>query len=350
MQTANALTRIPSLDGLRAVSILLVIFSHISQTYHWSQSVPFIWRLTPGATGVSVFFVISGYLISSLLLREQAATGRISLRDFYLRRVFRIVPAYLVYIGVIALLAQAGVVTAEAQDFVAALLYVTNYVQAHWVLLHTWSLSVEEQFYLLFPLLLLASTRRLLVMVLGATLCLSIAARLLNQVWGIWPVDAMYSFEGRADQLAFGSLCALFQQHAPMVRQRALANIAVPVGALLVCIAMALPVGHTRTVLLNTLIGLATALAIHGCTLRPGNGLARLLGCWPLRALGLISYSLYLWQQVWMTRELELPLSLALVGTLLCGTASFWLVERPFLQLRRRLQSATEKSAIALKQ
>ena len=100
---------LPAVDGLRAVSILLVIFSHVLQTYHWSQTVPFVWRLAPGATGVSVFFVISGYLITTLLLREQALKQRISLKGFYVRRFFCIVPAYLAYLLTVALLTFAGV-------------------------------------------------------------------------------------------------------------------------------------------------------------------------------------------------------------------------------------------------
>ena len=84
------------------------------QTYHWAQTVPFVWRLNPGATGVSVFFVISGYLITTLLLREQVQNQRISLKGFYVRRLFRIVPAYLVFLAVVALLTLGGVPVCRA--------------------------------------------------------------------------------------------------------------------------------------------------------------------------------------------------------------------------------------------
>ena len=192
----------------------MVVFSHVLQTYHWTQEVLFVWRLHPGATGVSLFFVISGYLITTLLLRERANHGRIGLRGFYFRRFFRIVPAYLAYVGTVALLALAGLTNVPWADFVRALLYLTNYVEADWLLLHTWSLSVEEQFYLLFPLLLIFTSRQWVVRILLITLGVSVAARGLNQLWGLWPINATYSFEGRADQLAFGCLCALFQQGA----------------------------------------------------------------------------------------------------------------------------------------
>lgn len=330
--------RIPGLDGLRAVSILLVIFSHVLQTYHWSQSVPFVWRLNPGATGVSVFFVISGYLITTLLLRERTTSGHISLKSFYLRRFFRIVPAYLVYLAAIVLLAANGVVHVAWSDFGAALLYVTNYTQVNWLLLHTWSLSVEEQFYLLFPLLLVFAKRPTLLAVLTGTLGLSVLARLLNQVWGIWPVDATYSFEGRADQLAFGCLCAVFQQQAPTQLKVQLSRVALPVSALLLCLALALPIGHARTLLFNTLIGLAVTLLIYACTTQPAHWLTRLLNMRPLRAIGVISYSLYLWQQLWFAPELHFSLPVALGGAIASGVASYWLVEQTGLRWRKRLE------------
>lgn len=326
--------RIPALDGLRAVSILLVIFSHVLQTYHWSQTVPFVWRLEPGATGVSVFFVLSGYLITTLLLREQVQHQRISLKGFYVRRFFRIVPAYLVFLATVALLKLGGVLTVEWHHFAAALLYVTNYVPVSWPLLHTWSLSVEEQFYLLFPLLFIYSKRPTLITLLSLTLGLSVLARLLNQVLGLWPQDATYSFEGRADQLAFGCLCAVFQQQAPRTLQNRLARVALPVSALLLCTAMALPSGTARTLVFNTLIGLAVSLVIHGCTRQSTGWLTRLLSARPLQIIGLTSYSLYLWQQLWLAPELQLALPTALAGTLVSGAASYWLVEKTALRFR----------------
>jgi peptidoglycan/LPS O-acetylase OafA/YrhL len=334
----GTLPRNPSIDGLRAVSILLVIFSHVLQTYHWTQSVPFVWRLVPGASGVSVFFVVSGYLITTLLLKERTASGRISLRGFYFRRLFRIVPAFLVYVSAVAVLNWMGVIHMPWSDFGAAFFYVSNYVSVQWALLHTWSLSVEEQFYLLFPLLLVSTHRPTLLRVLTGALCLSIVARLFNQVFPIWPLDATYSFEGRADQLAFGCLCAIFQHHASFEKQEQLRRIAIPMSAALFCISIALPIGALRTLLFNTFSGAGIALVVYSCATQPAHWLSRVLGTLPLRALGLISYSLYLWQQIWMTPAFHLSLPVALAGALACGTASYWLVEKPGLKLRHHIQ------------
>ncbi len=334
-------SRIPGLDGLRAVSILLVIYSHVIQNYHWIKEVPFLWRLTAGSTGVSVFFVISGYLITTLLLREQARSGQISLRGFYMRRFFRIIPAYLAYVAAVALLGHWGWVKVTGPDFAKALLYVTNYTQVSWVFIHTWSLSVEEQFYLVWPLIVLVCKRRTLALVLASALLVSVLARLGNKVYGVWPLNADYAFEGRVDQLAFGCLCALMQQQASAVHQQRLARSGLPISATLLAVAIALPDGLIRTVFFNSLIGLATAVLIHACSRQPDLWLTRLLENATLRGLGLISYSLYLWQQIWLAPELKasVPLPMALAGALLCAILSYLTIEKMGLQLRHSVEN-----------
>jgi peptidoglycan/LPS O-acetylase OafA/YrhL len=226
-----------------------------------------------------------------------------------------------------------GVVAAKWLDFAASLAFVANYAHLPWALLHTWSLSVEQQFYLLYPLLLLwglrQKTKRPLLAVLVSTLCIPIIVRWLNQVSGVWPIDATYSFEGRADALAFGCLCSIFQRRGSGRWQRSLQARALPVAIALAAIAIALPVGTARILLHNSLMGLAAALALYACTVHPGLRLTRALEAAPLRAIGRISYSLYLWQQLWMTPALHIPLPWALLGAAASGTASYWLVERP---------------------
>lgn len=329
--------RIPGLDGLRAVSIALVIFSHVLQTYQLTQSLPFVWRLEAGATGVSVFFVISGYLITTLMLRERDATGHISLQAFYIRRFFRIVPAYLAFLLVVVVLKAYGLVILDWQDFVPAFFYLSNYFQVGRVLLHTWSLSVEEQFYLLFPLLLVYLRRHNLTALLLAALGISVLARLGNQILGIWPFNAMYSFEGRADQLAFGCLCALVQHRASARHHASLLRWAPYASAFLLCCAVAMPVGALRTLLFNTFVGAATALLIFSCAGNPRLWVTRLLENAALRAIGLMSYSLYLWQQVWLAPELGFSLATALAGALCSAAVSYLTIERWGLKARNMI-------------
>src|ERR1700690_1965841 len=135
--------RIPSLDGLRAISITLVVLSHLVKWKHVSLQV----LETYGALGVHIFFVLSGYLITSLLLGEYERTSTISLRDFYIRRAYRIFPAALVFLAVVIALYWRQMHWYHAA---AAVLYVANMdISRPWIFGHLWSLSIEEQFYLL---------------------------------------------------------------------------------------------------------------------------------------------------------------------------------------------------------
>ncbi|HWH24471.1 MAG TPA: acyltransferase, partial [Candidatus Limnocylindria bacterium] len=206
----------PDIEGLRAVAILAVLAFHAG-----------IAQAPGGFVGVDVFFVISGFLITGLLLREFGAAGRIDLPSFYARRARRLLPAALVVIA--ATVAVSAVVLPSvdvpdvAADGAAAALYVSNYRFAltatdyfaadtlHSPLLHYWSLAVEEQFYLFWPLLLLLGARYLgvrrlwwLVALIGLlSFALSVVVTGIEQPW------AFYSLPTRAWQLALGGLIAL---------------------------------------------------------------------------------------------------------------------------------------------
>src|SRR5262249_9000682 len=147
--------RIPSLDGFRAISIGLVLFGHLLGTSGFFLTLDFNKHLAIGELGVRVFFVISGFLITNLLLTEAAATGRIHIGRFYLRRTFRIFPPYYVFILAAALAAMAPWIELNPGDLFSTLTYTSNsHVTRSWNVCHTWSLAVEEQFYLLWPALL----------------------------------------------------------------------------------------------------------------------------------------------------------------------------------------------------
>jgi peptidoglycan/LPS O-acetylase OafA/YrhL len=139
-------TRIPSLDGIRAMAIALVLSGHAMLSHTWWIGVKL------GKLGVTLFFVLSGYLITSILLRELENSGGISFKRFYWRRFLRICPAYWVFVLFMVGLSSAA--SLRSDEVWAALLYVSNYKEIRWGLRHTWSLSVEEQFYLLWPVLL----------------------------------------------------------------------------------------------------------------------------------------------------------------------------------------------------
>jgi peptidoglycan/LPS O-acetylase OafA/YrhL len=142
--------RIPSLDGLRALSIALVLAGHSIPNAQWDW---FLWKVFGnGDLGVSIFFVISGFLITSLLLKEHAEAGEISPSSFYLRRAFRILPPFYAFLVVLLALKRFGVLELSLRGWTEAVTFLRDYLSADdWWTIHIWSLSVEEQFYLLWP-------------------------------------------------------------------------------------------------------------------------------------------------------------------------------------------------------
>jgi peptidoglycan/LPS O-acetylase OafA/YrhL len=149
----EAVDRIPTLDGFRAISIGLVALYHLFRTRGFpSPPVLAPWMRWLGELGVRVFFVISGYLITGLLLRELRATGKIAIGRFYFRRALRLFPAFYAFLLVVAVLEGAGVIALNPGDLRSAATYTMNYhANPSWWLIHCWSLSVEEQFYLVWP-------------------------------------------------------------------------------------------------------------------------------------------------------------------------------------------------------
>jgi peptidoglycan/LPS O-acetylase OafA/YrhL len=300
------------------------------------------WVGSLGEFGVRVFFVISGYLITTLLLAEHRKTGTISLKDFYVRRVYRIFPAFYTFIGVVALLSATGIVALGPGDLVHAVTFTMNYHEARaWWVGHLWSLSVEEQFYFLWPAALLFSGVRRGVWVAGAALVVAPAARVL--VWillpGVRPLVGEV-FPAICDSIAVGCLLALARPwlDARPLYLRALRS---PLAALFPVVALAihqsypypsfyLPFGHT---LVNVLL----VLALDRVVRYPETPDGRLLNTAPLAYVGKLSYSLYLYQQLFLNRNVgslptTFPLNLALAAA--AAAVSYYAIEQTFLNLR----------------
>ncbi|RXR29569.1 acyltransferase family protein [Sphingobium fluviale] len=331
----------PDIDGLRAVAVLSVF------AYHLRPSL-----LPAGGLGVDIFFVISGYLIGGIILRECAA-GEFSFLRFYERRLRRIVPALLVSIlavlGASALLLMPSELEQGGVSAAAALLSASNLYFWHTVdyfneaaadmpLLHTWSLGVEEQFYILAPvvLALLAKYARrailpALVLMLAGSLVLNV-----SQVQSA-PIDAFYLPQGRAWELLAGVI--LNRLSLPLLAARWAREVVAGLGAALIVLSLALlrpDMGWPGLAAVPPVLG--TALIIwtgqHG-----GSGVARVLAFKPFLWVGLISYSLYLWHwpAIVFAREIALvdvpsnTLSAAIVTfAFLAAWASWRFVEQPF--------------------
>jgi peptidoglycan/LPS O-acetylase OafA/YrhL len=198
--------RIPSLDGLRTISVALVIVSHLFPTLGNYSNV--------GMLGVKFFFVISGFLITGLLLKEFDKTSNINLIKFYFRRTLRIFPPYYFYLLVIFIALKFNIIS-FTESFVPSLTYTSNYLVPNtWNLLHTWSLSVEEQFYLIFPFVLIFLGKRKIAWLLIGLIIICPFLRLADyQLYSesvkMW---IYYGFHANADGLATGCLLAVFYE------------------------------------------------------------------------------------------------------------------------------------------
>lgn len=335
------------MDGLRAVAAFLVVLDHCG-----------VWSVA-GGFGVLAFFVLSGFLITWRLLEEDEAAGTVSLRGFYVRRMLRIFPpfyAYWLLLTVTLLLLDKRIVWPQS---IASLLYVNNYYQAifgdpNTGLSHTWSLAVEEQFYLLWPpvFLLLRADRDRMAKALMAGVGLVWVHRLLIRfVLGVGQGYVYEAFDTRADHLMIGCLLAVVLRYemfprfwgAVCVRPAA---FTVPAALLACSLAAQTALGHAyrdgagfvfdpllTAVVLAQLIAFRDAAAFRWLDTRPA------------RYLGRISYSTYLYQQVMIGPALRalsafpavIQIPGAIAGVLAAASVSHFAVERPFLHGGRKL-------------
>jgi peptidoglycan/LPS O-acetylase OafA/YrhL len=336
--------RIPSLDGLRAVSISLVILAHVAGSLNLPGPLRHLDHL--GNLGVKVFFVISGFLISTLLFKECHATGHVSIKDFYVRRIFRIFPAFYVYYLVIVTAAVGGYISLKPGDAWHAATFTMNYHHDRaWYLNHTWSLSVEEQFYLIWPAMILLAGPRRAIFIAFLTIFLSPLAR-AYMIFVQSSSDSALTreFQAVADALATG--CVLAGVYNWLGRRASyLAFLESRVFLLVPIVCLAAPLGLFMVnaslyyLFGQTIVHIAIALCIDRCLRFPRDRFGVLINSRPFVFVGALSYSLYLWQEPFLnpsstaaTKFTSFPLNVLV--TLLAAIASFYLVEKPFLALR----------------
>jgi len=340
----------PELDSLRALAVLAVFASHVG----WGP-------LVGGWIGVGIFFVLSGFLITSILLTEFRRTGTIALRRFYLRRLLRLYPALLAMLGFCALFApvfgDGG--TAAGYLFTAAStgLYLQDFVagitgQAHGGFLHTWSLAVEEQFYLLWPPVLILALRRrwsIAACALGGGLVSWLLLALTTRPRGdVVPMTYAMPYS-RAGELLLGCALGAWLSGGPsaVLRRvgvrRALAPVCLlGLGVVLLTAGRA---GMSSWMPLQIIVtALLAAGLITGLSADPQQPLARALRMGPLVGLGVISYGFYLYHLPLLdlsVRYLPVPwagqVMLALFATLGAAAASYRWLEKPLLRLKNRI-------------
>src|SRR4051794_21361479 len=335
--------RIPCLDGLRAVAVLLVFIGH--------AGLP---TLVGAGTGVTMFFFLSGYLITSLLRREHAQTGRISIRDFYIRRGLRILPPLYVFLAIAVVLTLVGAIAGgiHGAGVAAALLHYTNFmiifghssdlIPGTGVL---WSLAIEEHFYLIFPLLylfLLRAPRKWQGIILASACSLTLAWRcIVVFLMGGTYDRTYYGTDTRADALLMGCLLAVIANPVldRMRLRRKVAFAVLLVGGGLVVLGEHLPT------LLDASVGptvqnVGLLLAFMAILSVPQSFVGRILEWGPMARLGVLSYTFYLFHGL-VLQVVESHTSwgvapralLAIAVTVAIGEAIHVAVERPLARL-----------------
>ncbi len=354
---------IPTLDGWRAVAIIAVMASHAGHSY----SAPlgrdsFFDRIASGTHGVNLFFAISGLLITSRLLEEWDRAGHVSLKRFYIRRAFRILPPALLYLACVALLGVIGLLPVVREEFVAATLFFRNYLPAilgpngaGFFTSHYWSLAVEEHFYLFWPSLLLFAGRK-------RALPVAIVVAVLVAVWRhveAWREIMLYNAiqpnyfvrsDTRIDSIMWGVVAALALSR-PDVRAAIERYLSTIVLLALVALYGAIVYRYgTRPTFWEAMI---VPVIVAATVLRPRSMLGRVLEHPVLRWIGRLSYSLYLWEFFFVYYR-DVPITLGvwqtfpvnLIAAVVCAAASYYLVERPLVKLGHRIAPAMPRGAM----
>lgn len=274
----------PALDGLRGIAVLLVVAAHAVPT----------WFPGAGAVGVTIFFVLSGFLITSLLLDEHADEGRVGLRSFYLRRGARLFPALVVFVVVVIVLQVAVAKNfGRPTDAIWVALYIGNWLPALGSpmggLDHTWSLAVEEQFYLLFPAALVFLLRRRHAAVAIALLTLASASTRVGLLAEGASIDRVYNGTDTVACLLLAGCCTAFIVRTRATRPKPWLAYSV-LGVLAVC-GLAFTESNGARSLLPLAVAPASAVALVALLdVRSGP----IVASW-LMKVGKRSYGLYLW-------------------------------------------------------
>ncbi len=276
--------------------------------------------------GVRIFFIISGYLITTLLLKEHSSTSTINLRDFYIRRAYRIVPAAMAFMVPVFVVYWRQL---RWYDMAAAALYLANFDRLRpWFLGHLWSLSVEEQFYFVWPSVL-KKWYPYRVGILASVVMLAPIYRFCCYALK-FPHAAVETFPSVADNLAVGCLLAIFSPRIPKIRPWLGFLMLFPI----VLVPMYPAVTRLHTVVLSLFLWPLALLSIAGILLHVVQVPYRLLNLGPVVWLGKISYSLYLWQQLFAFGRAR-PWYFLLFALGL-ASLSYYLVEQPMLRVRDR--------------
>ena len=337
-------TYFPSLNGLRGISIILIVVFHL-----WPDALGIIFN---GALGVNIFFVLSGFLITSLCIKEINITNGLSLKNFYLRRILRIFPVAYLYILVIFLLNIIFQLDVKWIQFAGASLYLANfsYFRSHdfsWFFGHYWSLATEEQFYLIFPVFLKGGKKLFffavvfIVFVVPVLCSLQVAYPVLNTGFLYFFTHYFIKFQS----IAVGCLFSILTL-SKVFDSTYLAKTKIPGNLIAIFFIFYLRFNAfyaIENIYTNLLISIFTAYIIISNLVPANDWINKTLNLKALSFIGVLSYSIYIWQQIFTSNNSHLPKYIVeypynLIWIIAIPCISYYFFERYFLLLKKRFK------------
>jgi peptidoglycan/LPS O-acetylase OafA/YrhL len=289
---------------------------------------------------------LSGFLIGSLLLGEKERSGTISLSRFYVRRAFRILPPMAAYVVTVASLERFNLLPPLLPgELSSVLLFYRNFGGGTWYTAHFWSLAVEEQFYIFVPMFVLLLSRRSAIRVTGGLIVACVATRLYEFSHDVYPGTLLqFRTENRCDGLLWGVMLALALRQ-PGVRQWLRKKLSLAVFGGTIAVATSLLLTFESTPVRRTIVAMTMPVLLAYTTLQPSGVVGRVLEHPAVRWVGRMSYSLYIWQMMFLV-EGDRPLGpmqsfpLALLLPCVCAVISYYLIEKPMIRIGHRLAAA----------
>ena len=348
LQSNSKNYRIPSLDGLRAISITIVILRHLYTQDYLDSSFRYIPILFDGQLGVNIFFIISGFIITSILIQEEKFKGFISLKKFYFRRAIRILPPFLFLLLFYSILQYNEIIYISLDSWITTLTF-TKFLNGgtDWYTWHIWSLSVEEWFYLIWPFLFLrAKKNRQLILWL---IIFSVPIIKILSVAKLLPTISDLSIFTRADAISIGCLLSFNRERIEFELKK---NRKYFVGLLLAGMSLLailyyyktnkvikifeVAIGGSHGTISNCIIGL---ILIYSIIFQLGFWY-KFLNNKIIILFGTLSYSLYLWQQFFILDTTnwfnKFPVNIILL--IICSCLSYYLIEKTFSKFKSKME------------